>query len=47
MDWIDMTEDKCDWRERVNAVKNPWVSRNAGSFLTTWKTKLFETESVI
>jgi len=46
MDWIDLAEHKCSWRALVNAVKNRFVSRNAGSFSTGWDTRHFETESV-
>jgi hypothetical protein len=33
MDWIDLAEDRDQWRALVNTV-NLWVPQNAGKFLS-------------
>jgi hypothetical protein len=33
-DWIDLAQDKEQWRALVNAVMNHQVSYNAGKFLS-------------
>jgi hypothetical protein len=33
VDWIDMAEDRYQWRALVNTVLNPRVPKNAGKFL--------------
>jgi hypothetical protein len=34
MDWIDLTQDKDQWRALVNTVMNLLVSSNTGNFLS-------------
>jgi hypothetical protein len=34
MDWINLAEDKDQWRPLVNTVMNRCVPSNAGKFLT-------------
>jgi hypothetical protein len=34
MDWIDLAQDKGQWRALVNTVLNLRVPRNAGEFLS-------------
>jgi hypothetical protein len=34
MDWIDLAQDKDQWRVSVNTVKSLRVSQNVGKFLT-------------
>jgi hypothetical protein len=33
MDWIDLAQDRDEWRTHVNAGMNLWVQYNAGKFL--------------
>jgi hypothetical protein len=35
MDWIDLTQDKSQWRALVNMVMNLWVPQNVGKFLSS------------
>jgi hypothetical protein len=35
MDWINVAQDRDQWRALVNAVMNLWVSQNAGKFLSS------------
>jgi hypothetical protein len=32
VDWIDMAQDRDQWRALVNTVLNLWVPQNAGEF---------------
>jgi hypothetical protein len=36
MDWIDLAQDKDQWRALVNTVMNFWVQQNAGKFLSCY-----------
>jgi hypothetical protein len=36
MDWIDLTEDRNQWRALVSTVMNPRIPRNAGKFLSSF-----------
>jgi hypothetical protein len=33
MEWIDMAQDRDQWRALVNTALNLWVPKNAGEFL--------------
>jgi hypothetical protein len=35
MDWIDVAEDRYQWRALVNMVMNLGLPENAGKFLTS------------
>jgi hypothetical protein len=35
MDWINMVQDRDQWRALVNMVMNPWVSEKVGKFLSS------------
>jgi hypothetical protein len=38
MDWIDLAEDRDQWRALVNTVMNLLVPQNFGKFLSTCAT---------
>jgi hypothetical protein len=38
MDWIDMAEDKDQWRALMNTLMNLWVPLNVGKFLSSCTT---------
>jgi hypothetical protein len=38
MDWIDLTQDRDQWKALVNTLMNLWVSYNAGNFLSSCTT---------
>jgi hypothetical protein len=37
MNWMDLAQDRDQWRALVNTVMNPWVPYNAGKFLSSCK----------
>jgi hypothetical protein len=37
MDWINLAEDRNQWKALVNTVMNLWVPLNAGKFLSSCK----------
>jgi hypothetical protein len=34
MDWIDLAQDRNQWRALVNTVMNLWVPKDAAKFLS-------------
>jgi hypothetical protein len=34
MDWIDMAQDRDQWRALMNTIMNLWVPQNAGKFFS-------------
>jgi hypothetical protein len=34
VDWIDIAQDRDQWRAVVNTILNLWVPQNAGKFLS-------------
>jgi hypothetical protein len=38
MDWIDMAQDRDQWRALVNTVMNLWVPENVGKFSSSCAT---------
>jgi hypothetical protein len=41
MDWIDLAEDRDQWRALVNMVMSLWVPYNAGKFLSSYTVGFF------
>jgi hypothetical protein len=41
VDWIDMAQDRDQWRAVLNTVMNLWVPYNAGKFLSSCKIGFF------
>jgi hypothetical protein len=35
VDWIDLVQDRDQWRALVNMIMNSWVPQNIGKFLST------------
>jgi hypothetical protein len=35
MDWIQLAQDRDQWRALVNTVMNLWIPQNAGKFLSS------------
>jgi hypothetical protein len=38
MDWIDLAQDRDQWRDLANMVMNLWVLQNVGKFLCSCTT---------
>jgi hypothetical protein len=38
MDWIDLAQDRDQWRALVNTIMNLWVPYNVGKFLSSCTT---------
>jgi hypothetical protein len=47
MDCIGLVQDKDRWREILNALMNLWVPKNAGNFLTGFKTVSFSRRTLL
>jgi hypothetical protein len=41
MDWIDLAQDRDQWRALVNTIMNLRVSKNVGMFLSGYKIDSF------
>jgi hypothetical protein len=41
MDWIDLAQDRDQWRALVNTVMNLWVLQNVSKFLSSCATGSF------
>jgi hypothetical protein len=38
MNWIDLTQDRDQWRALLSTVMNLWIPQNAGEFLSSCTT---------
>jgi hypothetical protein len=41
IDWIDLSEDRYQWKVLVNTIMNLWVPYNVGNFLNSCTTDGF------
>jgi hypothetical protein len=47
MDWINLTQDKDQWRGLVSMVMNLLVASNAEDMLTSWVTVSFSRRTLL
>jgi hypothetical protein len=46
-DWIGLAQDRDRWQALVSAVRNLWVPKNAGNFLTSCKPVSFSRRTLL